>query len=100
MHNDGTGPQYDRPARQRAAIVEYADGSPVEYGDDGLPILTERPTTSPDAATEPDEGFEPADQSVGTVQAYLTANPEQTKYVLDRERAGKARVTLLNTEES
>lgn len=128
MHNDGTGPQYDHPARRGEvilvgvplqegdenlppAIVENADGSPVEHDEDGVPIVREADTTAPvaanepeveatepEAAPEPDEGFDPNEVTVATAKAYLAANPDQTDYVLDRERAGKARATLLNEE--
>ena len=50
-------------------------------------------TEAPEVAE--DAGFEPADATVAEVQAYLAENPDQSGYVLDRERSGKARVTLL-----
>lgn len=49
-----------------------------------------------EAAPEPvDGGYDPAEHTVAEVQAYLTENPDQSGYVLDRERGGKARVTLI-----
>jgi predicted pyridoxine 5'-phosphate oxidase superfamily flavin-nucleotide-binding protein len=53
-------------------------------------------SAEPEAA-EPvaDGGYEPADHTVAEVQAYLEENPDQSGYVLDRERGGKARVTLI-----
>lgn len=41
-----------------------------------------------------DEGYDPAEHTVAEVQEYLDENPDQAGFVLDRERAGKARVTL------
>jgi len=45
--------------------------------------------------TVPDDAFEPADHTVAEVQSYLADHPDQTEYVLDRERTGKARVSLI-----
>ena len=42
-----------------------------------------------------DEEYDPSAPTVAEVQAYLADNPDQTDYVLDRERAGKARTTLI-----
>lgn len=39
--------------------------------------------------------FDPSAHTVAEVTAYLDENPDQAEYVLDRERAGKARVTLI-----
>jgi hypothetical protein len=47
------------------------------------------------SATSADEEFDPSEHTVAEVQAYLDGNPDQTDYVLDRERAGKARTTLI-----
>lgn len=44
-------------------------------------------------ASEP--GFDPGAHTVAEVQAYLAEHPDQTDTVLDRERAGKARTTLI-----
>lgn len=42
-----------------------------------------------------DKGFDPSDHTVFQVQAYLEDNPDQSEFVLERERAGKARTTLI-----
>lgn len=57
-------------------------------------IATDEPAEDHEEPSE-DKGFDPSDSTVADVQAYLAENPDQTGYVLDRERAGKARVTLL-----
>lgn len=180
MHNDGTGPQYDRPSRvqiERAAnaeptewdqyqalladgvedaearvaiwpdnallYVEDEDGNEVllPVGTDGFAIIPEEyvadgdgedageaaGTESEDAeeddadadsddAAEDDEdaaededeeddaaeaetpeapAYEPSEHTVDEVRAYLAENPDQTETVLDRERAGKSRVSLI-----
>ncbi|QSM01224.1 hypothetical protein QDA08_gp29 [Microbacterium phage NoodlelyBoi] len=45
--------------------------------------------------TPADEGYDPSAHTVTEVTAYLDENPDQATYVLDRERTGKARVTLI-----
>lgn len=45
--------------------------------------------------TPADEGYDPSAHTVDEVTAYLTENPDQATFVLDRERAGKARKTLI-----
>jgi len=42
-----------------------------------------------------DEGYDPTAHTVTEVSAYLDEHPDQATFVLDRERAGKARVTLI-----
>lgn len=42
-----------------------------------------------------DEGYDPAEHTVTEVSAYLDEHPNQATFVLDRERTGKARVTLI-----
>ncbi|QBI98112.1 hypothetical protein SEA_FIREMAN_29 [Microbacterium phage Fireman] len=42
-----------------------------------------------------DEGYDPSAHTVTEVTAYLDENPDQATYVLNRERTGKARVTLI-----
>jgi hypothetical protein len=44
------------------------------------------------------EAYDPSDHTVAEVQAYLAEHPDETDAVLDLERAGKARVTLLDKE--
>jgi hypothetical protein len=76
--SDGTAAPYGlmakRAARRRGTVVsaEAVAAEPVEDG-----------------------GYDPADHTVTEVQAYLAENPDQSGYVLDRERGGKARVTLI-----
>jgi hypothetical protein len=48
----------------------------------------EQPETAP--------SFDPADHPIGEVQAYVLSNPEERGRVLDAERSGKARVTLIS----
>lgn len=97
------------------------DGIPVLTDDSGVPAQADAPAGEPqgdgdagtggsatDDTSEPengaetgaddpvtDEGYDPSAHTVAEVQEYLDANPDQAAFVLDRERAGKARVTLL-----
>ena len=43
---------------------------------------------------EPKDDFDPADNTVEEVQAYVEANPDQRDSVLKQEKAGKNRSTL------
>lgn len=77
----------ETPLAADAAHVTLPDGSAPPVGDDGIPILSE--------TVEPDEGYDPGEHTVAEVQDYLATHSSQTEYVLDRERAGKARTTLI-----
>lgn len=63
-----------------------AEGTPEEVTEDDEPE---------DDIEVPDGGYDPTDHTVAEVQAYLADNTDQTNYVLDRERTGKARVSLI-----
>lgn len=56
---------------------------------------TEREGVIETAPNVADEGYDPAEHTVAEVQGYLSDSPEQAQYVLDRERTGKARTTLI-----
>lgn len=77
----------ETPLAADAAHVTLPDGSAPPVGDDGIPILSE--------TVAPDEGYDPGEHTVAEVQDYLATHSSQTEYVLDRERAGKARTTLI-----
>lgn len=83
--SDGENPPADPEAQAEdaAAAQEIADGA----DDDS--------TGDPADEKPADEGYEPADHTVADVQTYLGEHPDQTEYVLDRERGGKARVSLI-----
>jgi len=53
---------------------------------------------APPEETQESEAYDPSDYTVAEVQAYLAEHPDETDAVLDLERAGKARVTLLDKE--
>lgn len=93
---------------------EFTGSTPLEVTPEGLVVgvdderspkvtvdvdLPEAPSTAEPQAgasgSAADEGYDPAEHTVAEVQAYLDENPDQTDYVLDRERAGKARTTLI-----
>ena len=57
---------------------------------------TDEDLSHPDAPEEQDNEFDPADHGVNEVRAYLEdATEEERQRVLDAERNGKARKTLL-----
>ncbi|UDL16221.1 hypothetical protein SEA_KOZIE_25 [Microbacterium phage Kozie] len=69
-------------------------------GADSAPEAPEGAGDDPDEnADDPeaveDAGYDPAPQTVAEVQAYLAEHPDQTDFVLTRERGGKARVSLI-----
>lgn len=87
---DGTGPVY--PAGlvpKKAKLKPKVETAPEE---------PEIVTISDDLVSE-DLEFDPAENSVEDVLSYLDDNPDQTEFVLERERAGKARATLLSKKE-
>lgn len=51
--------------------------------------------STPEPEVPADEGYDPSAHTVTEVTAYLDEHPDQATFVLDRERAGKARVTLI-----
>ena len=56
------------------------------------PVPTRNPAA---AAPQPQDGFDPADHTVAEVEEYVDANPDQQAAVLDAEKAGKNRTTLV-----
>lgn len=88
-------PVEEGAAGEPGAIASI-DGVPAPVGDDGIPILTAaEEDPAPAGAAVTDDGFEPADHNVDQVRKYLSANPNQAGFVLDRERAGKSRTSLI-----
>lgn len=65
---------------------ESGDEDSAENAGDDTPADDEEPA---------DEGYDPFAHTVAEVTAYLDENPDQATYVLDRERTGKARVSLI-----
>lgn len=51
-------------------------------------------------ATPKAEGYDPADYTVEDVKAYVEDNPDERDAVLEAERGGKDRVTLVEWLES
>lgn len=45
---------------------------------------------------QPVEGYDPGDDVVADVQAYVEANPDQRATVFEAEKAGKNRTTLVD----
>jgi hypothetical protein len=45
-----------------------------------------------------DAGFDPGAHTVADVEAYMAEHPDERDAVLDAERAGKARVSLVGDE--
>ncbi len=69
----------EEAAEVAAAAVEIEDGLEAE----------------PEPEKPADEGYDPSAGTVAEVKDYLDAHPDQADFVLDRERAGKARVSLI-----
>lgn len=84
---------------QEATEVPAPSTDPGE-GENGGETATEGQAqgTEPEAP-EPevpsDEGYDPGEHTVAEVTAYLDDHPDQATFVLDRERTGKARVSLI-----
>lgn len=108
VDEDGNPILEDRSADfpEEAAIATEIVGEPVDEPEG--PETSTTTDETPEAATEAsegteapaeeantDEGYDPTAHTVADVQEYLAANPDQADYVLDRERAGKARTTLI-----
>lgn len=91
---DGTGPRFTPPA---GLVPKKPKAEPVI---EEVPEIASEVTADEVIIDSTDEGFDPAENSVGDVLHYLDNNPDQTEYVMDRERAGKARSTLLPKKES
>ena len=67
--------------------------------DDGRQQLRNLLRKAPTAQAGQGTGFNPAEHTVAQVQAYVDANPSQRQAVLDAERAGKNRTTLVDSLE-
>jgi hypothetical protein len=92
---DGTGPRFTPPA---GLVPKKAKAKPKAEPVEEI-VETDEVETS-EVIEDTDEGYDPAEHSVGDVMHYLDENPDQTEYVMDREQAGKARSTLLSQKES
>jgi hypothetical protein len=79
----------DDPEPQTAPDPDEAD-TPTD-----TPAEAPEPGDEPTEPIEVTEEFDPSDHTVAEVQAYLDEHPDETDAVLDRERAGKARTTLI-----
>ncbi|QHB37018.1 hypothetical protein QDA00_gp85 [Microbacterium phage Matzah] len=89
---DGAGEPETPEATPEATDTENAAQAPAEpEGDEE----TTEDETAPEPEAVTDLGYEPADHNRNDVQAYLAEHPDQTTFVLDRERNGKARVSLI-----
>lgn len=90
---EGSGTTDDTPEGENGP--ETGDqGSGDEADESGEGEQDDTPDDE-DAPEPADEGYDPTAHTVAEVQAYLSEHPDQATYVLDRERAGKARVTLI-----
>lgn len=82
--SDGTGIYPSAPAPD-----------PDEGGDDVDPEPETPSAADPGTAAVDEAQFDPSEHTVAEVQDYLAAHPDETDTVLERERAGKARTTLI-----
>lgn len=69
------------------------DGTGVPPTGVGSPRTAPEP--EPPAEPAEDAGYDPGEHNVDEVRKYISANPDQAEYVLDRERGGKARTSLI-----
>ena len=75
--------------------ADTGDGDQAAESDGNTPEeVAERDSGAADSIAV-DEGYDPSAHTVAEVQQYLADNPDQSGYVLDRERSGKARTTLI-----
>ncbi|QDH93268.1 hypothetical protein QC999_gp82 [Microbacterium phage Cressida] len=89
---DGAGEPETPEATPEATDTENAAQAPAEPE---TPEETTEDETAPEPEAVTDLGYEPADHNRNDVQAYLAEHPDQTEFVLNRERTGKARVSLI-----
>lgn len=95
---DGTGPRFRGLKAKRAS---QPAPEPQEDANEPQEVSVgqeEAEDAQEGVQSVADQGYQPYDHTVVEVQAYLADNPDQTQYVLDRERAGKNRVTLTGGE--
>lgn len=85
---------------------EVRDGKKTPKQDNVLPTIAEETDTSlphPDSPADEErkaQQFDPSDHGIGKVKAYLEgADEEERQRVLDAERNGKARKSLLPDDE-
>jgi hypothetical protein len=79
-----SGAQFDDPNRESVGLA------PIWEGAGDVP----NPTAEPEQAGR----FDPGEHTVTDVEAYLADHPDERDAVLDAERAGKARVSLVGDE--
>lgn len=103
--NAGLDQRLVRPVSDGYIVPEELGGESKTPKQDNVSPPTTTDTSLPDTA--PEEGtapqaqqFDPSDHGIGRVKAYLEdADEEERQRVLDAERSGKARKTLLPDEE-
>ena len=93
--DDAGGDAGSTPDAAAVAADEGAEGDDESDEDTEDASGTEEPPAEEEPEAPADEGFDPSAHTVTEVQAYLDEHPDQATYVLDRERTGKARVTLI-----
>lgn len=96
--SDADGPEAPPASDEPEIEAETgAESDPEEVAEVEAAAVEIEDGAEPEPEDEPagDEGYDPASGTVDEVRAYLADNPTQTEYVLNRERAGKARVSLI-----
>lgn len=91
LENDAACRKVSPKRDWRGNIVEGEPSEPVS----GLVDEPEEP-----AVDQPAPEFDPADHTVAEVEAFLAENPELADKVLEMERQGKARVSLVGNDPS
>ena len=84
---------------------------PVFVSPDGVPFRTENAAEGvrlksrgytlqgEPVTTFADEQFHPGDKGVDEVIAYMTQHPEQASRIIAEEKSGKARVTIVGSQD-
>jgi hypothetical protein len=79
-------------------------GQPVDYGDEAAPsraaALKSGTDDDDELAIAPGSGYDPTDNTVDDVLAYVDKHPDEADRVLAAEKAGKNRTTLVGQLEA
>lgn len=86
-------PEDEQPDGEQSA-GEQPEGEQAEP-ETPQPVLG-APVAAADSADDPAAAFDPAQHTVADVIAYAKANPAQAPQILEAERAGRARTTILS----
>jgi hypothetical protein len=96
LHNPKTGGSWECPVDAAETLVKYLDWEYAGAPDESFDGLFEESTAEGEAQT----GFDPAEHTVEEVNAHLALHaesaPGEVERVLELERAGKDRTTVVD----